>query len=60
VLFQEFKRDHDLQVRAVTQTEFTLSLALPTGEMTEEGSTPRVFAVLAGTGATRGSEAPGL
>ena len=60
VLFQEFKRDHDLQVHAVTHTEFTVSLALPTAEMAEEGNLPRVFSVLAGTSSTRGSEVSGL
>jgi hypothetical protein len=60
VVFQEFKRDHDLEVRAVTHTEFTVSLALPTAEMAEAGTSSRLFGVLAGTSATRGSEVSGL
>jgi site-specific DNA recombinase len=56
VVFQEFRRDHDLKVHAVTHTEFTVSLALPTAEMAEEGTSSRLFGVLAGTSSSRGSE----
>ena len=63
VLFQEFKREHDLQVRAVSKTEFTVSLALPTREMLAEHPTnpggERVYSVLVGTPANRGSKEPG-
>lgn len=68
-LFHEFKREHGLQVRAVSPTEFTISIALPMRELADasevRGFTPtqplrseRMFSVVAGTQARGGSKEP--
>jgi hypothetical protein len=58
-LFHEFRRDHGLDVRPVTNTEFTVSLALSVGQMGEGGESRRVVSVLGSKGSRGGSVVSG-
>ncbi|MDI3291944.1 recombinase family protein [Polyangium sp. 15x6] len=53
-LFHEFRREHGLDIRPVTNTEFTVALALPVGEMGEGGKTRQVVSALGRRGSRGG------
>jgi site-specific DNA recombinase len=63
-LFYEFKRQYEFEVHAESATEFVLSLALPSNDLFAEEApqtvgSERLFTVVAGASASRGSGEPG-